>query len=145
VPSDGGLNGAYQVLGETAECRDQALHDIVALLLKVEGAAKNQQHTRDAVGVVQLDPLFHLFAQTSRRDALETNTTRLARLLEFFGSQAVDTLGMDHLLVSCVLKVMINAAHHVINAELFQSAAHLMFQEIVGTESVDVDVLAHRY
>jgi hypothetical protein len=32
---------AYQVLGKTAECSDQRVHDIITLLLKVECSTEN--------------------------------------------------------------------------------------------------------
>jgi hypothetical protein len=47
----------HQVLGQAAERGNQTLHDVVAALLKVERAAQDEQNTRDAVDVMQLDPL----------------------------------------------------------------------------------------
>jgi hypothetical protein len=56
---------AYQVLGKTAECGNQRVHDIISLLLKVEGSAENQEDTRYTVDVVQLDPGHEFLPKTS--------------------------------------------------------------------------------
>jgi len=43
---------AYQVLGKTAECGDQRVHDVITLLFKVECSTENQKDTRYTVDVV---------------------------------------------------------------------------------------------
>jgi hypothetical protein len=60
---------AYQVFGKRPKGNDQTVHDIVTLLLEVERSGQNQQDTRNTVGVMQLDPLFELFPQSSRGNA----------------------------------------------------------------------------
>jgi len=56
---------AYQVLGKTAECSDQGVHDIISLLLKVECSTENQEDTRYTVDVVQFNPGHEFLPETS--------------------------------------------------------------------------------
>ena len=56
---------AYQVLGKTAECCDQRVHDIISLLLKVECSTENQKDTGYTVDVVQFDPGHEFLPETS--------------------------------------------------------------------------------
>jgi len=43
---------AYQVLGQTTECSDQRVHDVISLLLKVERSTEYQEDTRNTIGVM---------------------------------------------------------------------------------------------
>ena len=56
---------AYQVLGKTAERGDQRIHDIIALLFKVECSTENQQDTRYTIGIMKLDPGHEFLPETS--------------------------------------------------------------------------------
>lgn len=140
----------HQVLGQTAERGDQTLHHVVAALLKVERAAQNEQNTRDAVDVVQLDPLLELLTESSRRDTLESDTSRLARLLQLLGRERVNALGVDHLMRSAHSRIpkrpktsAASHAHHVIHADALKLVPDLVLEEVVRAKGVDVDILAH--
>jgi hypothetical protein len=56
---------AYQILGKTAECSNQRVHDIITLLLKVECSTENQKDTRYTIDVVQFDPGHEFLPKTS--------------------------------------------------------------------------------
>lgn len=123
------LSLANERLGQAGQSGNETAHDVVALVVKVEGTGQNKEDTGNLVRVVEVDPLLELLAETSRRHALETNTARLAGVLELLGRERVDTLGVDH---------------HVVDTNLLETAADLVLEEVVGTEGVDVHVLAHR-
>jgi hypothetical protein len=89
--------GTHQVLGQGSKSDDQTLHDIVTGLLKVERPGQDKQNTRNAVLVVQFNPLLELFSQPGGGDTLESNTSGLTSGLQFLGRERVDAFSRDHL------------------------------------------------
>ena len=132
---------AYQVLGKTAESSDQRVHDIISLLLKVECSTENQQDTRYTVDIVQFDPGHEFLPETSWRNTRESDTSRLTSGLELFGGERFSTFGVDHLLISFHDSWEYGLAHHVINPDSLELASDLVFENIVGTESVYTNVI----
>jgi hypothetical protein len=92
---------------------------------------------------MKLNPCHEFLPKTSGRNTRESDTSRLTSGLELFGGERFSTFRVDHLLVRFHNSWEHGLAHHIINPDSLELASDLVFENIVGTESVHTDIFTH--